>query len=314
VLDLRRTPVWWGLRRPREAPTPIGLLRDGVIDPRLAGLLWRLIEGRVPLIVAAGPQGTGKTAVLTALLDFLPPEVPVRLLAGQAEDYGWLPQATELGWRPGGADRRATHRTGMATSPGTVILAPELSAHLPTYIWGDAARVAIRALQLGYGLATTVHAESLTEVLESLEAVPVALSPDELRRLGLVLIVRRLAPDGPRRIVAAHYLRPLERDAHGHLQRRPPVVLATWDPASDTFEDYAWGVTSELAVRVGSEQAAFERDIASRASFLARLVEEAVTEPEPFARQLADWRASRDVPDASSVVPGSSGGREGPAG
>lgn len=195
---------------------------------------------------------------------------------------------------------------------GTVILAPELSAHLPTYIWGDAARVAIRALQLGYGLATTVHAESLTEVLESLEAVPVALSPDELRRLGLVLIVRRLAPDGPRRVVAAHYLRPLERDAHGHLQRRPPIVLATWDPASDSFEDYAWGVTSELAVRVGSEQAAFERDIASRASFLARLAEEGATEPDAFARRLADWRRSLDGP--ASAVSGSPGGGGEPAG
>ncbi|HYI21843.1 MAG TPA: hypothetical protein VEX62_04320, partial [Candidatus Limnocylindrales bacterium] len=53
---------------------------------------------------------------------------------------------------------------------------------------------------------------------------------DEARDLGIVLVLR----DG--RVAAAHYVRPVERDGAGHLQRRPPALLAAWSadaPAPD---------------------------------------------------------------------------------
>lgn len=122
---------------------------------------------------------------------------------------------------------------------------------------------------LGAG-AVTSAAASLGELLGRLQGPPLALRDDELRALSLVVV---LGTDDERvRAVAAHYLRPVERDGQGHLQRRPPAVLATWDPAGDGFEHFAWGVTPELAARVGRSQADFEERQAERAALLRALV------------------------------------------
>jgi hypothetical protein len=68
---------------------------------------------------------------------------------------------------------------------------------------------------------------------------------DATRDLGLVVI-----HDG-RRVRSAHYVRPVERDGAGHLQRRPPAVLADWNERAGRFDDFSWAVTDELAARTG---------------------------------------------------------------
>ena len=54
-------------------------------------------------------------------------------------------------------------------------------------------------------------------IVARLEADPSHLPDDAVRRLGTVLVLSS-RPPGPR-VVAAHYLRPTERDGGGHLQR-----------------------------------------------------------------------------------------------
>ncbi len=279
----------WAVRH--VPPTPrsiVELIRAGTIDADLAATLWVLIEGRVPIIVAAAEQGTGKTTLLTALLDFLPPSARTVELEGAMETFDWLPQAPELGWRrrrPVGGPEAAlipvevpSHRHDPPIRPDdTVLLIPELSDHLPSYTWGAEARIAIRAASIGYGLAATIHADALDEVFDALSRPPVELGEDELSRLGIVLILRRVG-DGLRRVVAAHYVRPTARDEHGHVQRLGPAVLTTWDPNHDRFEHFGWGVTPELALRVGRRAGDFELEVDRRRDYLAGLAEAGIVE------------------------------------
>ncbi len=119
-------------------------------------------------------------------------------------------------------------------------------------------------LRGGAGVGISVRAEDLQGVLERLVAG--GLPEDAVRRLGVVAVVEE-TPVGLRCTVV-HYLRPTERDAQGHLQRRPPAVLAAWDERGDTFEDYAWGITPELADRIDRSQADLEERQADRARAL----------------------------------------------
>ena len=251
---------------PPQPRSIVELIRSGTLDAELAATLWVLIEGRVPVIVAAPEGGAGKTTLLDALLDFLPAGVAVRELAGSAETYDWLPQATELGWQ-------GTPSTAASPAPvrpdTTVLLAAELSDHLPGYTWGQEARIAIRAATIGYQLAATIHADTLETVFEALRRPPVRADDDELSRLGVVLILRRLGDDR-RRIAAAHYVRPTARDEHGHTQRLGPAVLATWDATHDRFEHFGWGVTPELAIRTGRHAGDFEIELERRRDALER--------------------------------------------
>ena len=70
------------------------------------------------------------------------------------------------------------------------------------------------------------------------------------------------------RVVAAHYVRPIARDEHGHVQRLGPAVLATWDAGTDRFEQFGWGVNPELARRVGRRAGDFELEVDRRAGLL----------------------------------------------
>ncbi len=306
----------WAVRH--VPPTPrsiVELIRDGTLDAELAATLWLLIEGRVPFIVAAAAPGTGKTTLLTALLDFLPPGIRLIELEGTAETFEWLPQASELGWSvprtpaapgptgPASPDAPANgHRHDPPIRPDdTVLLIPELSDHLPSYTWGAEARIAIRAASIGYGLAATIHADALDEVFDALHRPPVAADDDEISRLGIVLILRRVG-DGRRKVAAAHYIRPTARDEHGHVQRLGPAVLATWDADRDRFEHFGWGVTPELALRVGRKPGDFEIEVDRRRDYLAGLAQAGIVDVDAVRTAIDGYRATTAASHPASVT------------
>jgi hypothetical protein len=75
---------------------------------------------------------------------------------------------------------------------------------------------------------------------------------DDARDLGVVVVL-----DGGR-VQVAHYVRPVERDAAGHLQRRPPGVLSARNASSGALDHFYWASTEELATRAGMERSEFE--------------------------------------------------------
>lgn len=251
----------------------VELIAGGVLDAELAGLAWLLVEARLPLVVAGLQQGVGKTTLFEALLDFLPPTARRVDLAGETEDFRWLPEAEALGWPAhDGRDREAP---AIPITPGTgFLVAAELSDHIPIYTWGRAARTLVRAASIGYGIGATIHADRLEEVHDLLRRSPVGLTEDELSHLGLVLVVRAEPGRGDtiqRRVVAAHYARPVGRDEHGHTQRLPPAVLAARAGGADALDHFAWGVMPELAIRLGRKAGDLEADQAERTALLGEL-------------------------------------------
>jgi hypothetical protein len=222
--------------------------------------------------VASAP-GPGRDAFVDALLALLPAPVRAVELAGTAEEFDWLPEATELGWRRERHLVAATGRDGVprASSTDTVLVARELAGHGQNATAGARARIVVRSLALGYGLIAAIDQADLEAVLNRLHADDIATDEDERSRLGVVVALAEVAR-GPR-VLAAHYVQPLARDQHGHVQRLPPAVLATWSMADDRWDHFAWGVTPELAARIGvrpidleREQARVESSIRARAA------------------------------------------------
>lgn len=312
ALDARREGVHLDRQgsaaRPSGAPTIVDAIRSGSLDAELAGLLWLVLDGGVPIVVA-GPDATAdaradRRAALDSVLDLLPSTRHLRPLDGAAEDFTWIASAETLGWR-----RTLPAATAPADPASTVILAGELGAGPPAETTGDRARLAVRAIGLGFGLAATAEAARLEDLLELLRRRPIGLSDDELTNLGVVLILgpRRPAqtPDpgsdrgsvAPRKVVAAHYLRPLARDVHGHPQRLPPAVLASWDPQIARFEHFAWGIAGELAGRVGRRTGDFELEQVRRAAVLTGLAA-----ADPSSPEVADRAAIRATLDRQRVA------------
>jgi hypothetical protein len=246
----------------RQTPAPptaiVRLVRAALLDAELAALLSMTVEGGIPLVVA-GPSMADGQQVRDAMLSLLPESVPLVRLAGDDETFAWMPEAGELGW----------HSTGPAApgSPGAAMVVRLDDA--PGATWGEAARLAIRALTVGYSLLAATGGTRLEDVLGRLSAGAVGATDDELSRLGVVLVLGEGRPGHPVRVEAAHYVRPVARDPGGHVQRLPPAVLAAWSPASGRWDHFAWGVAGELAGRTGRRPLDFEREQARRAAAIS---------------------------------------------
>ncbi len=279
-MDHGADPVGTTGRSVGEPPTIVDAVRDGLLDAELAGRLWMLVDGGVPVIVSGrgGLDVDAERAIRTdlagAMLDLVPSPRRRLELTGAAEDFAWLADAERLGWvRSSPVDPEA------AEPRLTTLVGGELGAGPPADLTGDRVRLLVRALGRGFGLIATIDAAGLEEVLAGLRRRPIFLTDDELSNLGIVLVLGRGDDDRPDdrgteatpRVVAAHYVRPLARDIHGHTQRLPPAVLATWDGRIGRFEHFAWGIAGELAERVGRRSGDFEAECERRAAVLAAL-------------------------------------------
>jgi hypothetical protein len=118
--------------------------------------------------------------------------------------------------------------------------------------------------------------------------------PDEARDIGAVAVLGEAehpadtpaATPGPR-VLRAHYVRPVERDGAGHLQRRPPALLSAVDGRTSRLDHFFWAINDELATRVGMDAADFERAHALRARLLHELTAAQVFDTEHLIQHLA---------------------------
>jgi hypothetical protein len=220
-------------------PSLVELVARGVLDAELAALVWVLVEGRVPLVVAAPPERIGAGGqLLSGILGSIHPDEPLEA------------------------------STGPLTSVGASSL--------------------VRGRRAG----GVVEAGSLSEVRERLGHGPLPLTDDQLTFLGCILVVGE-ASEGRRgrlRVTAAHYVRPLARDAHGHSQRLDPAVLATWDQRLERYEHFAWGVLPEIAARLGRRAGDLEADLHHRRDDLAGLAKAGITDLDEVRRLIAGYR------------------------
>lgn len=246
---------------PRRAAA---LVRAGLLDAELTALLWLLVEARTPVVTVGVSAGACDRVVdgLTGLL----PERARMVDVARDDDFGWLPEAAELGWHrerswPGHPLERPV------TAADGVLLVRGLGAE--GGVAGQRARIVVRALAVGYGLLATMTGEGLDDVLDTLHDPAVGTDPDERSRLGGVLVAGEQG--GIDRVLAAHYVRPVALDTHGHVQRLPPAVLATWNTEAGRYDHFAWGVVADLAGRTGLRPIEFEAELARRATALADL-------------------------------------------
>ncbi|MBM4434358.1 MAG: hypothetical protein FJ028_04480 [Chloroflexi bacterium] len=240
---------WWGWNW--EPPVPMSvtqLLAAGNFDARTAALCWLVLEGHGSLIIAAEQPHSGKTTTLSALLDLMPRSSRRVFVRGWAETFDYLRHA----------------------DPGsTLLLANELSSHLPVYLWGPKAVEVFRTLRRGYALASTMHADSAEEAVAQLTG-DLGVEPDALARVDLLLVMRMYRVGtayGPlaRRVVSAHRIVTAARDGVAL------VPLVEWDAGTDghTHDDAAQ--LELLCRRHGEHMDALRAELDGRAAYLEDL-------------------------------------------
>jgi hypothetical protein len=273
--------AWWGWHWSPPVPLSIVEIIDaGTLHPRLAALLWLLIESRRSIVLASEPPMSGKTTLLSALVAFLSSDTQPIFVRGLSETFDYV--------------------RSIDPSRG-YLLVNELSSHLPVYLWGEKASRMFRTLSQGFGLGTTMHADDVTEALDQLRA-ELGLDDEDLARLDVVGVMRTFAGSTPitghddvppeirygrdairRRLVALHLIAP----AGGAIAT---PVLSEWDAATDQHRLGLDPHLDELARRTGRSVTALCDALLQRESFLARLSENGVRRPAAVRDAIAAYR------------------------
>jgi hypothetical protein len=261
---------WWGWHWQPPVPlSVIQLIEARSFDVKLMALLWSLLARRASIIVGAEPPMAGKTTTLTALIDFLPPTTRKIYLRGHYENFEF---ANDTGLEP----------------PRTYLLANEMSDHLAIYFWGARVGKLFSLLPQGYAFGSTMHAETVDDVLAVLQAPPLNVPDGLLGGLNLVVNLQLVEGFGrtSRRCTAVHLVQP------GSGARGVDVTcLARWDRATDSVEHFHADQAAAAALSrwSGLSVEAFAADHARREAYLSRLITQGVRAIPAVRRALATF-------------------------
>jgi hypothetical protein len=247
---------WWHYDSRRQLSTA-QIIAQNSVDTKTVALVWLMLEHGASLTVAGptDPQpGIGKTTTLNALLQFLPEGTALAYMSGMYEDFAFT-QLPDI------------------DPASTYALCNEVSDHLPIYMWGRIARRYLSLPTTGYHIATSVHADTIDDVIHMYQH-DLRVSVEGIRRLGLVVnigLVGRVYPLR-RRWLTTYFLQPQADPKCPDIVN--PLPLSLWNDVDDTFEHAKQPILDELANWAGISTAEFAVALQQRIECLEKLLQE----------------------------------------
>nr|BBH90978.1 hypothetical protein KTC_57290 [Thermosporothrix sp. COM3] len=257
-------------RRPLSIAQIIAL---GSVDAWTAALAWVLLEHGSSLTVAGptDPQpGVGKTTTLNALLQFLPEGTALAYMAGMYETFAFT-------------------RLPEVDPATTYALCNEVSDHLPIYMWGRAARRYLTLPAKGFHIATSVHADTIHDVIQMYHRT-LRLTPEDVRRLGLVINIGLVGRGYPprRRWLTMHFLQPITDVSDP--EAIVPVSLSSWNTVDDTFIHAEPAVLERVAEWIGVPAKQFQTMLERRTAWLEELAQDLNVGPQDMFEAVEEFR------------------------
>lgn len=231
--EITRRGSTFTIRRFRVDPLTISdLIAFKTVPSDMAAYLWYIIENRVSILVAGG-VAAGKTTMLNCLSMFIKPEMKIVSVEDTAEinlpHENWIPSVV----RAGGLDEREA---------GAITLFDLLKAAVrqrPDYIIvgevrGEEAYTLFQAMSTGHLGMCTIHAESVSSVIQRLENEPMNIPRSLLTMISAVLVQGRTEIGGKpvRRALSMTEIVGLDRATQEILTNE----VYKWDVKSDSFE------------------------------------------------------------------------------
>jgi ABC-type cobalamin/Fe3+-siderophores transport system ATPase subunit len=185
----------------------VDLIQAGTLSVEMAAYAMRAMHQGASLLTGARPGGAGKTTLMAAILNFLPPEVPLITVDGSHV----ISQGLERS----------------ATDPACYLAHEIGSGDWYGYIWGRDVADFFSLIDGNRRVASCLHADTLDEVTGILCSAPLGVPRSALSRVGVVLFMHvARGAGGHQRRVATFW----EADGQGKHQLR-----FEWDAPTDTF-------------------------------------------------------------------------------
>lgn len=270
--DIARKGSNFSIRKFFKLPlTVVDLIKYGTADPILMAYLWLMIDEQQSLLIS-GTTAVGKTTFLNSVAEFIKPTLKIVSIEDTAElqltNVNWVPQVARTGYGP--------------KKYGEVTMFDLLKAALrqrPDYlivgeVRGREASVMFQAMATGHPALSTLHADSLSSVMDRLTTRPIDLPVSLLENLDAIVFLDKAKRNG-RLIRRVGQILEIEgyNVNSGKLKTN---VAFSWDPVKDVFEAHDSAILARIAARTGQTQEQLKAELLRRANLLRWMSEKGI--------------------------------------
>ena len=178
--------------------TPIDLIKYGTFDTKSMAFLWYAMENKVSVLVC-GSTAAGKTTTLNCLLMFAHPDAKIVTIEETPEiripHKNWISSVTRSGYGAYMGDKRIGEidmfdllKAALRQRPDFLVIGE---------IRGREAYTLFQAMASGHMGMSTLHADSVEDVIHRLEGEPINIPRIMLKLLNLIIFQSNLRlPNG----------------------------------------------------------------------------------------------------------------------
>jgi len=278
--DIARKGSNFTIRRFTEQPlTPTHMLKYGTLDSMQVAYLWLAIENGMSILISGG-TATGKTSLLNALSLFIRPNLKVVSIEDTAElrlpHPHWIPEVSRtplsIEGRKGEVTLFDLLRSSLRQRPDYIVMGE---------VRGKEAFVLFQQMATGHPSLATIHAASISQLMDRLTTPPISLPPSLLENIDIIvfLLFSRLRGSYVRRADSV-----LEVTG---LKDKVPVTreIFNWKPLDDSFSSVGKSIVlHKIAIKLGITQDSVKEELIRRKSVLEWMVAQEVYDYREVAR------------------------------
>jgi archaeal flagellar protein FlaI len=253
----------------RSPWTMVSLIKSLTLPKEIAAFLWLALEYELNILVA-GATASGKTSLVNALSSLMPPTQRIVSIEDTREIS--LPESLHWNWVP--LTTRSANPEGRGEVTMQDLMVASLRMRPDRIIIGEVRRreqaeTMFEAMHTGHSVYTTMHADTVQQIVRRLLEPPIAIPRTEAEALQLLIVQFRDRRRNIRRTLE------LAEVLQGGKETLDINYIYRWRPRTDTFEkvNTSIRVYEDLNLHTGMTQAEIEHDLANKQEILQWLVD-----------------------------------------
>ncbi len=265
--------------------TVVDLIKKETITAQVAAWIWLAMQFELSIIVAGG-TASGKTSMLNAISNFLPPNQRVISI----EDTRELVLPDHLHWVP--METRLANPEGKGEITMLDLVVNSLRMRPDRILVGEIRRkkeaeVLFEAMHTGHSVYGTIHANNAHETIARLTNPPIDLPKNLIHSIGLVVVQFRNRRTGKRKT-----LQVAEIDDKGNES-----VIFQYNFSSDKFVmvKKPKRIIDEINLYSGMSESTILADVSEKTKFLSWLVDKNFDDVNKVGLLISKYYHKKDV-------------------